>query len=254
MRVLKSELFKMTHKKDIYIICLCLIGFAILFSYMMGSNSDTMIITGLDKMGAMFFSVFLYNYTSGLFLFQIITAVTVTGIWAAEFSNGTIATTITKAKSRRQVFIQKSLVALTYSIIYLIILFVAGWIFYSTIGSTSQYYTTDFMFNMKGDLIGLMITMLLSVLFCNAAVTLFSMMESQIKALLLYLVTLIVMKVLERVEAIRSFVPTYLTGSNLAFSNEWNTALMVKSIVIILIWSGLLYAASLIIFKKKNIS
>lgn len=61
MNILKSEVFKMFHKKEIYIFTFLLIGCAILFSYLMGTNSNILEIQGLNELGGGFFAVFVYS-------------------------------------------------------------------------------------------------------------------------------------------------------------------------------------------------
>ena len=254
MRVLKFEIFKMIHKKEIFIFLFFIIGCSALFASLLGSDSDIMIISGLERMGGMFFSVFVYNFVSELFLIQIIIAVTVAGIWASELNNGTIAYVLTMAKSRKQIFLIKSGLSVTYSILYIALLFTSCWLFYLLIGRNGKYYTDNFMSLIEGRLGSYFIIILLMIVFTCSLVTLISMLESQMKALFYYMILLILMRILEQVKAIKEFIPSYLFSGNHVYAGDWDSSKLLRSIIIIFIWSGVFYAISYIIFKKKNIN
>ncbi|HKM33526.1 MAG TPA: ABC transporter permease [Lachnospiraceae bacterium] len=251
MNVIKSEIFKMIRKKEVYLFLVLVLSCSALFAVLMGKDSTSMQIQGLDKMGGEFFSVFLYVFLFELFLVPIIFAVVVVRTWASDFSNGTIAYDITLSNNRTVVFIGKVIISLGVCLVYTAILIGSAILFYRVLAASGKYYTSDLMYLVDDSYWKFLITSLLVVLFICAITTFFSMSENPTLSIILTIGLLMLFRLLEKVESIKQWIPTHLL--NASNSLEATTEDFWIGVIVIVAISGGLYAVSYKIFKKKNI-
>ena len=252
MNILKSEFFKMLHKKETYLFAVLILGCSVFFSILIGTNNTSMQIQGLDMMGGGLFTVFFYTFLFELFLFPIIISTIVIRIWASDFSNGTIAYDITITNNRTIVFLGKVVVSLVACLIYTLILIGLGFLSYKIFAVSGKYYTSDLLYLVNDTYWKFLITSLLVVIFICSLSTLFSMSENSTLSMVLTIGLLMVSRLLEKVKNIKEYMPTYLLNCSNTLTSS-NQDFWIGVIVIIAI-SGGLYVLSYKIFKKNNIN
>lgn len=252
MNIFKSEVYKLFRKKEVFLFAFIAFACPVLLSVLMGSNSNSMSIQGMEHMGGGFFSLFVYSLLFDLFLIPVIFSTIVVRCWASDFNNGTIAYDITITNSRKKVFIGRVLVCLLVCILYTIMIIVTAILSYKFLGATSEYYTENIMYLVEEKYVHFIITTFLVVLFTCSLSTLFSMSEKPAASTLITIGLFIASRLLEKINPIKEWLPTYLlSASN---SLEMNQFDFIKDIIIIVVISGCAYVLSFYIFKRKNIA
>jgi len=252
MRMIITELYKLFHRKEFYISIGILASFSLLFAILIGTDSNVMEISGGGISGAMF-TAFVVQFISGFLGMAIFVGITVASIWSGEISDGTIATMILKAKNRRELFLGKLLATYLSGIIYVASTIICSSLFYILIGRYGSKYNPNYFDVVENDYISFIYITLLFVLFSTSLITLLSMKFSQMKALLAMLGILILTKILEKVDSIKTILPTYITDVQRIFTDSMDSKTILFTTMIIVVYISILNLGSYTIFKRMDV-
>lgn len=253
MRILKTELYKLIHRREFYISLSFLTLFSLIFSVLLGTDSNVMELSGGGGVSASMFTVFIVQFISSFFGLVIINGVITANIWAGELLDGTISQLILKAKNRGALFINKVLVSYICGFIYFICIIVSSSIFYIAIGRYGEYYISNY-FEITGEMYPIFIIItVLYMMFITSLMVFLSVNLSSMKALLTMIGIFILFKILERIDKIKEILPTYLSDAQHIFTDSWENRDTIIAILLMIFYIVLLNFAAYTIFKKKDI-
>lgn len=216
---MRTEIFKLIHKKEFYIIYLCVFILIFLFAFLVG-NDSSVIQASINSIGGGFFIVFISDFFSTVFIWQLLSIVFVTSIWSKEIFDYTIQQSIVIIGNRMTVYKSKLIIqSFVIGLLYLIMMLVSGLLF-EMVCKDAACYSNDF-FNIIGDRLGIYLAInFFYILFFSNVVMLLSMKFESIKTLLISVVVLVAVRMLERVDVIKNYIPSYFGTSSYIFSED----------------------------------
>jgi len=247
------ELYKLFRRKDVFWSLLISVSLPLLFGLLAKVGSKMLTIEG--EFSATSYAIIILGLLKDLFLFYFIFIIFTSSIFAGELEKGNLSLLLIRSESRIKIFLSKVLALLTVLIVLIFSIILSGIISYYIFLYNTKFATKEFL----GKVAPLYDPFLLifEIALLIMIVILLSLFFNVYKTSLLSIGLIIIMKVLERVDKIKAFIPTYLANTTV-LSNIYKTKhelliKVIKNAGFLSIYIAIVFILALNYFKKMEI-
>lgn len=253
LQPIRYELFKTVHRSEIYIFGGILLLLSSVFAYLIGTDSNVLILSGTEKMGGMLFYIIVYSMLTSLLLFPITIISITAGLWANEFESGTMAYSIAWMSSRKYIFTIKYLETIALILVYNIFLILCSVLSFIYFGQKGQMYSIELLYGVKDQVIKFILVAIMNSFFLSALSTLCCMIGNTSLAIIVSVATIIIFRIFEQVDCIKEVIPTYVINPANVLKDTFKSNDLYDCIIYTVLISGGIYALAYYVFKRKNI-
>lgn len=203
------ELYKLLRRKDVFWSLLIAICVPLLFGLLAKTGSSMLTIRG-DKFSALEYAILILEFLRGLLFLYFIFIIFTSSSLAGELEKGNLSLLLIRSESRVKVIMAK-----LFALITILIFFIISISFSSIVNYYIFLYNTKFVTNefLRDGFLAILydpFVLIFQVSLIIVITELLSLFFNNYQANLISMGLIILMKVLERVDKIKKFIPTYL--------------------------------------------
>ncbi|MDP9749888.1 MULTISPECIES: ABC transporter permease [Thermoanaerobacter] len=215
------ELYKLFKRKDVFWSLLISIFVPLLFGLLAKTESDILTISG-EKFSAFQYAIMMFGFLKSLFLFYFMFIIFTSSTFAGELEKGNLSLLLVRSENRVKIMLSKVLALLTVLMVFIIFVVLSGIISYYIFLYNTKFATNEFLGRQYLTFLYMPLLSIFEIILIIAVTMLLSLFFGIYKTNLLSIGLIILMKVLEKVDKIKGFIPTYLADIN-AWGNIYKT-------------------------------
>ena len=213
------ELYKLSRRKDVLWSLIIGILVPLLMAFLAYKGSKSLQMAG-GTLSAFQYSILMFDFLKTLFFFYIVFIVFTSSIVSGEIEEGSLSFLIIRSERREKIILAKFLALLTLLIVFVVLVFLSGIGSYYAFFNSTKYATHEFLGKPYLPFLYVLILSTFELAFVIAFTMLISLFFNRYVTLLLSMGSIILMKVLENIEKIKRFLPTYISNIN-----KWGIAI-----------------------------
>lgn len=250
------ELYKLFKRKDVFWSLLISIFVPLLFGLLAKTESDILTISG-EKFSAIQYAIMMFGFLKSLFLFYFMFIIFTSSTFAGELEKGNLSLLLVRSENRVKIMLSKVLALLTVLMVFIFFVILSGIISYYIFLYNIKFATNEFLGKEYLRFLYMPLLSIFEIALLIMITMLLSLFFGVYKTNLLSIGLIILMKVLEKVDKIKVFIPTYLADIN-AWGNIYKTEheLLIKvmqNIGFLSIYIAIVLIVTLCYFSKMEI-
>lgn len=206
------ELYKLSNRRDVFWSLLIAVSLPLLIGLLAKTGSKMLTIGG--KFPAMGYAIITLDFLRDMFFFYFIFIILTSSIFAGELEKGNLSLLLIRSESRVRILLSKVFALITVLIVFIFSIILSGIISYYVFLYNTKFATNEFLG--KGVETALLYTpflLIFEIALLIMITALLSLFFNVYKTNLLSIGLVILMKVLEKVDKIKAFIPTYLANT-----------------------------------------